>query len=147
MARAAIGGGKNLAASIMAGVAAGLALTLLLSVQADANVGSGLVLVNLITSLSLGFCYWAFLNLNITSLRIRILREMLERESQTITHEHLRGEYGEDEMLQRRLRRLVEAAQIRYKDGRYTVQSSALLVLAGLLRWLRKILSLPRPDA
>jgi hypothetical protein len=139
-----LGHGKQLAVSIIAGFLAGLTLTLVLTLSTHRGIAAGLVIVNLITAASLGFCYWAFLNLNITSMRIRILREMLQMGGTSMTDEYLRSLYSESEMLDRRLRRLLETKHIRYREGRYTVQSSPLLVLANVLRCLRKILIAPR---
>jgi hypothetical protein len=99
-----------------------------------------LLVVNLVIASALGFCYWNFLNLNITSLRIRILREMLQMDGYSMTHVDLRSRYGESEMLDRRLQRLLTAKQIQYKNGRYTLQSTPLLWLANILRQLRRII-------
>ena len=132
--------GKNFFLSIITGLLSGITLTLALTLSDSAGATTWLVIVNLVTAFSLGFCYWAFLNLNITSLRIRILRELLQSPKHQMTHEYLHSQYGEGEMLDRRLRRLVETNQIKLSDGRYMLYPTPLLLLTDVLSFLRRII-------
>jgi hypothetical protein len=91
------------------------------------------------TYLGLSFCFWAFLNLNITSLRIRILRQLLHAGGSMPMSELLAG-YPESERLQRRLSRLQNGGQIVLVDGKWRIRSSPVLMLAKSIDVIRKIM-------
>jgi hypothetical protein len=62
------------------------------------------------TFLALAFGFWTFLNLNITSMRIRILRELL-RAGGCMALSDMAEIYTPAERLRRRLERLEKAAR------------------------------------
>jgi len=95
----------------------------------------------LATYLALAFGYWTFLNLNITSLRIRILREILRCPS-GISRGDLLERYSSEEFLRHRLARLANARQMICRDGRWRLESPTLLLLARTMAALR-VLALP----
>jgi len=69
---------RRLGLSIVAGALCGLLVTALCTALDSTSAGIALAAdwaVAILTYFALAFGYWAFLNLNITSLRIRILRE------------------------------------------------------------------------
>jgi hypothetical protein len=82
----------------------------------------------------------AFLNLNITSLRIRILRE-LHRAGGSIDSSNMPVLYTAPERLSRRLERLEKGGQIMSKDGRWLLRSWQVLAVARCVEaWRRFIL-------
>ncbi len=93
-------------------------------------------LVELITFLMLAFNFWMFLNLNITSLRIRILRE-LSSEGSGLTLSALRERYSSDEILGRRLARLERSKQMVRIDDRWHLRSPTLVLLVAIMECLR----------
>lgn len=85
--------------------------------------------VNLITYILLGYCYWAYINLGETSLRIRILREMYETQK-ALPIEKLFSIYNPDNMFEIRMSRLLKYNQIVCKNDRYFIGKSILLLIA-----------------
>lgn len=135
-------------ASIIVGMVSGLALTLAviaLGLTEAPGVTYGFVdiwLLGATTYLALAFGFWAFLNLNITSLRIRILRELL-RAGGSIALSDMPVLYTGAERLRRRLERLENGGQIMCKDGRWRLCSRQVLVIARCVEAWRSFI-LPR---
>ena len=94
--------------------------------------------VNIFTYLSFSFCYWAFLNLNITSLRIRLMRELLNHPN-GLNSEQLLQKYSADELVSRRILRLERSGQIIQSEGKWTLCSRKLILLASILYFIRKL--------
>jgi hypothetical protein len=94
------------------------------------------------TYLALAFGFWTFLNLNITSLRIRMLRELL-RAGGSIALSEMPMLYTGDERLRRRLKRLENGGQIMRRDGRWRIKSWQVLAIARCVEALRSLV-LPR---
>jgi len=134
----------RLAASIIAGAIFGLAATFVLISLALAQLptpGTGMVdawSVGTLTYLTLAYGFWAFLNLNITSLRIRMLRTILLAGG-SIEKKALLDQYTPEERLRRRLQRLENGGQIRRQNGRWRLNSRLLLVLARCVEVLRAV--------
>lgn len=122
------------------GLAALIPLTLAgLPTGAPVSESVAYTLLNLAAYWGLAFGYFAFVNLNIASLRIRILKELLESPSQSLSASDLLRRYGATEVLRRRLARLVDGKQLVLKDGRYRSGSPVFLTLARImdgLKWL-----------
>jgi hypothetical protein len=135
-------------ASIIIGLVSGLALTLALialGLTEAPGAMAGFVdtwWLGAATYLALAFGFWAFLNLNITSLRIRILRELL-RAGGSIDLADMPVLYTGAERLHRRLERLENGGQIMRKDGRWRLRSWQVLAIARCVEALRNLI-LPR---
>jgi hypothetical protein len=134
----------NIAAPIICGFLSGLATTAVilvvnisLSATVDEIAGSWLALV--LTYIALSFGFWAFLNLNMTSLRIRVIREMLHAGG-AMTQPELLHRYSPNEFLRRRLTRLVRLGQLRLQDGRYYLESRKLLYASYGIDFLRAVI-------
>jgi hypothetical protein len=99
----------------------------------------------LLTYAALGFGYWAFLNLNLTSLRIRMIRELLHTDG-GISRIELMGRYSPDEFLRRRLERLESSSKqlSRLEDGRWRLKSRTLLTVADIMGVARVIIMPPQ---
>jgi hypothetical protein len=134
--------GIGLASSIIAGLSFGLVAVAAWCVGviwSDRSNAVDLAVSQIGTYLGLSFCFWAFLNLNITSLRIRILRQLLHAGGSMPMSELLAG-YPESERLQRRLSRLQNGGQIVLVDGKWRIRSSPVLMLAKSIDVIRKIM-------
>lgn len=115
--------------SVVVGLCCGLWFDLLM------NASDG-VWISVFTYLALSFCFFAYLNLNLTSIRIRIIREILPYPAGTSIH--ALG-YTPDEAFMRRLTRLQAAGHINKVDGRWYLQARKFLpfvVISGFLRRL-----------
>jgi hypothetical protein len=130
--------------SIVAGIFCGLAATL-------AMIGFGLGeihnadygfadtwLLEIATYAALSLCFWAFLNLNITSLRIRMLREIY-RAGGNLAIADIVDRYAPSERLQRRLSRLESGGQIKHENGRWLLGSWQVLFIARCIEALRTL--------
>ena len=133
-------------ASIIVGILGGLAGTLAVIALGRAALGAtgGFVdtwLLGVSTYLVLAFGFWAFLNLNITSMRIRILRELL-RAGGHMALSDMAVSYTPAERLRRRLERLEKGGQIACEDGRWRLRSWQVLAIARCVEtWRSFILS------
>jgi hypothetical protein len=139
-----VSGGK-VGASIVIGILGGLAVTLAVIALGRAETpraSDGFVdnwLLGVATYLALAFGFWAFLNLNITSMRIRILRELL-RAGGSIALSDMAVFYTPAERLRRRLERLEKGGQIKREDGRWLLGSWQVLAIARCVEALRSLL-------
>ncbi len=98
----------------------------------------GLLLMNLIAYAALAFGYFNFVNMSITSLRIRMLREMLNHDGE-MSREKLLSCYSTDQMIEMRITRLIGGAHLVERLGRLHVGKRRFLLLARiftLLRWI-----------
>lgn len=135
-------------ASIIIGILSGLALTLAvvsLGLTKAPGATDGFVdtwLLGVATYFALAFGFWAFLNLNITSLRIRILRELL-RAGGSIALSDMPAVYTPAERLNRRLERLAKGGQITCEDGRWLLRSWQVLAIARGVKALRGLIFSP----
>lgn len=124
--------------SILMGLTLGVAASLV--IQTSVAPASTLedTFINLLTYLTLSFCYFAFLNLNLTSLRIRVARELLKSDYGLNT-EILLERYSPHELILRRLKRLEQSGQISKTNGNWSLKSKKLFIfiwVSSLLRWL-----------
>ena len=137
-------------ASIIIGIFCGLAMTLAVIALGCAETPSatdGLVdtwLLGGATYLALAFGFWAFLNLNITSMRIRILRQLLRAGGRMALFD-MAVSYTPAERLRRRLERLEKGGQIMCDDGRWRLRSWQVLAVARCVEAWRSFI-LPRRD-
>jgi len=133
----------HIARAIICGFVCGFAILAIavafnISLPMPAGPLIGLWLTSGATYIALSFGFWAFLNLNMTSLRIRVLREILHADGR-ITRAELLRRYSPDEFLRRRLARLRHFGQLRFQDGRYYLGSRKLLYVSYCLDALRAL--------
>ena len=133
----------HIAQALICGFLFGLLSTALVISNVPASASSieliGLWLTSVVTYIALAFGFWAFLNLNMTSLRIRMLREMLHVE-RSMTQAELLDRYSPDEFLRRRLARLEHSGQLLIKDGGYSLRSRNLLYASYCVDALRSFI-------
>jgi hypothetical protein len=137
-------------ASIVIGILGGLAVTLAAITLARVETpgaADGFVdtwLLGGATYLALAFGFWAFLNLNITSMRIRILRELL-RAGGRMALSDMAAFYTPAERLRRRLERLEKGGQIMCENDRWRLASWQVLAIARCVEAWRSFI-VPRRD-
>lgn len=121
----------------LAGVAAATALGLRTAGE-DASEAPACWLLNLVGYLAFFYCYFHFVNLNMTSLRIRVLLEFLDAPDGLSQDDILRL-YDARELTARRLVRLVRQGQLVDRDGRFVVRGRSLVAIAAVMDLLKRI--------
>ncbi len=134
--------GASLLRSIFLGFAVGGGATLALDAalfNAQANQGTSLpeiVAFNLFLYGMLGYCYFHTINLAITARRIRILRS-IARSATPPTEADIVRSYNSQEMVHKRIDRLLKSGQIHERNGRYHIRKGAIWTMTMLLYALR----------
>ena len=126
-----IGCGCGLAATIAISLAA------LLWMQSGLADGLALAGVNMVAYMAFAFGYFNFINLNIASLRIRMLQELAD-EGGRLPAERLTGLYNTETVIAVRIDRLASGGHLVERDGRYYSGKWRFLFVArtfDLLRW------------
>lgn len=98
---------------------------------------AALLALNAVTSGALGFGYFAFVNLNATSIRIRILKEVLRAGS--LSRQDLEQRYDERGVIEARLERLVREGQLVEREGRYVGGVPFLLAIARVIEVMKLV--------
>lgn len=112
----------------------------------------GLLTLNLLTYLALAFGYFNFINLNIASLRIRMLQEMW-LSAKGMTREQLLSLYSTDDVIALRIARLTRGGHLVEREGRFYRGRMRFLVVARIFDLLRVSIlgteraATPGPDA
>ncbi len=138
----------RLSYSIIAGMLSGSLATVTILLGVYASHPNFLDLADIfcvgsLTYLALAYGFWTFLNLNITSLRIRVVRALL-RAGGIMTVDDVNKQYGPAERLTRRLERLRNGKQIRQEGDRWQLNSPGVLAIARCIETLR-LLVMPGP--
>lgn len=132
------------APAILTGIALGFAATAVTTVagllQRDAAFldAAALAVFNAVGFLALAYGYFNFVNLNMTSLRIRLLHEFLETD-RGLSRSEVLGRYDARELIERRIARLTEQKHAEERDGRFYLRPTVLLPIAStldLLKWI-----------
>lgn len=98
------------------------------------------LIVNIISYISLGYCYFHFVNLGETARRIRILTE-LYGPMDGLTKEEILQRYDAKYILDRRLDRLIANNQVILIDGRYYIKGQPfMLTISRIITALKYIL-------
>jgi hypothetical protein len=140
---------KQIGKSILAGILCGFGVTLAvtwLGATKEPDVGwqfFDVWLLGVATYLALSFGFWVFLNLNITSIRIRILRELF-RAGGSIALADFLGLYSPAERLHRRIQRLEKGGQLIRIGDCWRLGSWQVLLIARCIEALRTLVLPPR---
>jgi hypothetical protein len=146
-----LAGGRRQYTLLFLGFVVGLAAMLALSKAALSAWGhsvadsAALLAFNLGAYAALGYGYFHFVNLNMASLRIRMLQELLEA-PQGMSREKLLQLYDVEEIVTNRIDRLTRAGQLVEKERRLHGGGRTFLLLARTMDTLRYIV-LGRPGA
>jgi len=107
---------------------------------------AALIVMNLLASVAFAFNYFCFVNLAITSLRIRLLGE-LARAGGCLPERALLARYDTADVIALRIERLVQGGHIVHRDGRYFSGRLHFLLVARIFDCLRRFILGPRHHA
>ncbi len=86
----------------------------------------------------LGFCYFTFINLNLASLRVRIMKEIKHSPTQSLSLEAILEEYDSRAIVDARLERLTESGHFVLRGDRFFAGPNPLFRrLALVMDWLK----------
>jgi hypothetical protein len=95
--------------------------------------------VNLFIYLSLGYCYFHFINLGETARRIRILRELYDSK-RGLSMKEILERYNAGKVIEMRLERLLKNGQVVYKNSRYYIGKPIMLLITKILVLMKLII-------
>ena len=96
-------------------------------------------LVNVPTYMALSYCYFNFVNLGQSSIRIRIYSE-IAGSPDGVRIEQIGQEYNEDTLMQMRLQRLIESGDLQERDGYYLIGRKRLAIASKIIFALKKLI-------
>lgn len=125
---------------IFSGLAAAIAgsIVILLARHFSGIDVAGFLMLNLLTYLALAFGYLNFVNLNLTSLRIRALSEIYGAGGE-LDAVILRDRYCTDRMVELRIERLVGGEHLVERNGRFSVGKRQFLAIAAAIDIMRRV--------
>lgn len=94
---------------------------------------------NVIIYVLLGYCYFHFVGLSETARRIRMLMELYQSRDGLTLNEIL-SRYNAEEIVEKRLGRLISNGQLVCRDGKYFIGKPAVLFIAGAATLLKHLL-------
>lgn len=94
------------------------------------------LLVSAPTYVGLSYCFFNFINLGQSSIRIRLYSEIAAVPG-GVSVEQMAREYNEDALLHARLQRLTESGDIVEREGRYFVGRRRLVPVAAIIFGLK----------
>jgi hypothetical protein len=97
-----------------------------------------IVIVNLLIFCGLSYCYFHFINLCTTARRIRLVRDLFASPS-GLTLDQILENYNAQDMLSKRIQRLLNSGQIVEQNGRYFASKHLVLFAAWLMVVLKFI--------
>jgi len=104
-----------------------------------------LIFLNSVAYLALSFDYFSFVNLCLTSLRIRMLRE-IQGAGGSLAGERLGELYDDRSMTNLRIDRLVSGGHLVLREERLYSHKSFFLAIATFFDWLRWFVMGPKAD-
>jgi hypothetical protein len=90
------------------------------------------VTVHVLTYFALSYCYFNFVNLGQSSIRIRIYSE-IAASPEGLSVQDLEKDYNEKALMAMRLRRLAESGDIVKRDGRFFVGRQRIVLVARIV--------------
>lgn len=94
------------------------------------------LLVSVPTYIGLSYCFFNFINLGQSSIRIRLYSEIASTPD-GVSVEQMTREYNEDALMHARLHRLTESGDIIEREGRYFVGRRRLVPVAAIIFGLK----------
>jgi hypothetical protein len=101
---------------------------------------AGYLALHMLIYACFGFCFFNVISANVSSLRVRILREMLAQDPKPMEKAVLRQRYSSRDILLARLARLEGSGQIEARDGRYYLRKGGILLIGKFFIALRRLL-------
>ncbi|MEZ6186032.1 MAG: hypothetical protein R3F62_13605 [Planctomycetota bacterium] len=132
------------APSLAAGFLAGLGCTLALVAWASRGLAPldriGLLAIQGLSSAALGYGYFNFVNLNLASIRIRILKEVAQAGPEGLPTATLAALYDEERLAAGRLERMRAGGHLREEAGRYRGGKQTLVWIARVIELLKHLI-------
>lgn len=100
----------------------------------------GYLLLHLITYACLGFCFFNMINANVSSLRVRLLKEYYSHDPFPLPDAAIFQRYPSGEILEARLARLESGRQIYMTGGCYYVRKGVVTLIGQFFAVLRRFL-------
>lgn len=97
-----------------------------------------ILIANFIIYSALGYCYFHFINLGETARRVRIIKELFDSQEGLSTSEILER-YNAKDIVEIRIKRLVNNGQIIYKKDRYYIGMPIMLLMAKVIVTMKLI--------
>jgi len=97
------------------------------------------LLLNVPAFLALSYCYYSFVQLGQTSIRIRLYAEILNKPG-GLDRAEIDRVYSEEALIQARLERLTDSGDIVLTQGRYHVGKTRLIAVASILVTAKRFL-------
>ena len=100
--------------------------------------------MNILSYSLLSLCYFAFINIGVSALRIRLLNE-LEDNPKGLTTDEILTKYNSQEIINRRINKLATNKQISYQNQRYYSKKSITLAMVFIKEFLSLIFFRKKP--
>ncbi len=100
----------------------------------------GYLLLHIMVYTCLGFGLFNVINANVSSLRVRMLKEYRTADPLPLSDAAMFARYPAAEILAARLARLSTGGQINIRDGRYFPCAGGVALIAGFFAVLRRLL-------
>lgn len=97
-------------------------------------------LLHVLAYATFGLIFFNMINANISSLRVRMLKEYLARGPAPLADAELYAKYPAADMVSARLARLEAGGQILVRDGRYYLKGGGVAMIGALFAGLRSLL-------
>lgn len=136
--------GLGIYARLAFGAAAGAGICVAISLFASSHLGlsagvtMAYVTFNMLTFLILAFGYFNLLQMNLSSLRLRIANELIDL-AEGMPMEKLLEMYDGASIVDARLARLTRGGQITLRDGRYHHRLSGVYLIAVAMDTMKRI--------
>jgi hypothetical protein len=101
---------------------------------------AGLLVLHVLIYACYGFCFFNVVSANVSSLRVRLIKELLAQDPAPIRKEILYSRYSAREMVFSRLKRLESGGQIRAAEGRYYLRRRGIVAISTVFTGLRQLL-------
>ena len=102
------------------------------------EVWSKALLVNLPCYVALSYCFFNFVNLGQSSIRVRIYARVAAR-SDGVSVAEIARDYNEAMLMEMRLQRLVESGDLVLRDERYFLGRNRFVPVAKVIFWIKRL--------
>ena len=96
-------------------------------------------IINIVIYILLGYCYFHFVNMGQTARRIRILTELKDI-PEGLSLRQILERYNSEDIIERRLNRLIDHGQVTQRNGRYYIGNPLMLIIARFLVAIKRII-------
>ncbi len=129
--------GMRLLKTVFAGFFLGLFPVLAQGLCSQA--GPGIISANCMIYFCLAYCYFHFINMGETARRIRIIQE-IHSSGTGLTRDEILARYNAEEILEKRLARLLNNGQVRLENGKYYLKPSLMLLITRIFIFTRSLI-------